>query len=103
MSIKLRPVVRAFAEQMEIALRHNDHKEGWGKCSSQYLFARLRAEVNELSAASRGNQKILEAADVGNFAMMIADANGMNPVPDREDHTSAAATLAAVRALLETE
>lgn len=72
MTVKLRPVVAAFAEAMELKLRENDHKGHWRYCSGTYLFNRLRGEVNELSRAP-ADQRLAEAADVANFAMMIAD------------------------------
>lgn len=73
----LRPEVRWFAEQMELALRRNDHKGGWQDCDYEYLSDRLRDETLELEGAVFGgglNEAIInEAVDVANFAMMIAD------------------------------
>lgn len=67
------PYVLAFARLMEAKLEKNRHKgnrEGWLKD-----FARLREELAELEAAtdrpSNGDVPG-EAADVANFAMMIA-------------------------------
>lgn len=75
--IELRPEVRWFAEQMELKLRENDHKGGWSKCPVDYLFSRLGQEVMELDKALDFHidfdGAISEAADVANFAMMIAD------------------------------
>lgn len=82
--IDARREVRDFAELMERKLRANDHKPGWKKDSAAELYKRLVEESAELrleigmqgSSADReslGN----EAADVANFAMMIADVSGV--------------------------
>ena len=88
--MKLRPEVQLFSEAMEERLRANDHKGGWDECGTPWLLKRLRDEVNELAgvvnaepipyrggalAVWRGNA-LHEAADVANFAMMIADVSG---------------------------
>ena len=76
--------VRAFAEAMERKLAANDHKGGWEDCSIDYLIKRLRQETSELlkvagdrearTLTNEEAEKVLnEAADVANFAMMIAD------------------------------
>lgn len=94
-ALKLRPEVAAFAQLMEQALRDNDDKGGWGECPFGYLRRRLREEAQELEEAiervmwaqpmeDRGDVPIFrkvaalgrEAADVANFAMMIADNAG---------------------------
>ena len=71
----VRPAVRWFAEQMESALRRNDHKSGWRGDSHDALLARLYEECLELGQACKDQSPtiIAEAADVANFAMMIAD------------------------------
>lgn len=74
--MKLRPEVLRFARAMEKKLRANDHKKHWYWMGSQYLSVRLTQESRELRhAMKRGNadQILDEAADVANFAMMIAD------------------------------
>ena len=76
-----RKSVAAFGKQMSGRLMENNHKEGWEDCSFKYLLWRLRQEVEELASAVKGgmahfgeaNDIVLEAADVGNFAMMIAE------------------------------
>lgn len=69
--------VKEFAEQMEIKLRENDHKGGWKNCSYDYLFSRIQEELDELYQAVMNGARyaviMREAADVGNFAMMISD------------------------------
>ena len=82
--IKLRPAVRWFAEQMELKLRANEHKGGWANERKRSLMKRLYGEAWELSLVFQESQAdtihecldpgiIDEAADVANFAMMIAD------------------------------
>jgi NTP pyrophosphatase (non-canonical NTP hydrolase) len=87
-----RPEVVAFADAMERELRANDHKGGWRDDHHDDLMSRLSDELLELQQAldlSRGKSAayypnnpngptwqsvvLSEAADVANFAMMIAD------------------------------
>jgi hypothetical protein len=87
----LRPQVVAFAHLMESKLRENDHKGGWEHCDLDWLLKRLKEEAEEIAgplplvhdlSRSRVERKELaraigrEAADVANFAMMIADNVG---------------------------
>jgi hypothetical protein len=79
--------VVAFADAMERKLRENDHKGHWDDCQVEYLLRRLREETKELAtvagdrdARSLTNEEeaavVNEAADVANFAMMVADVCG---------------------------
>lgn len=82
-----RIAVESFADLMEQRLTKNDHKGGWEDDSDKYLIERLEEELLELKQAiiavetnnSSWMRQILrrnirnEAADVANFAMMIAD------------------------------
>lgn len=73
---KRRTEVEWFADAMERKLRANDHKRHWSNMSIQYLSMRLTQERKELyRAVAEGDpEKVLaEAADVANFAMMLAD------------------------------
>lgn len=73
---KRRPEVEWFADAMERKLRDNDHKRHWTHMSMQYLSMRLTQERKELyrAVADGDAEKVLaEAADVANFAMMLAD------------------------------
>jgi hypothetical protein len=70
---QLRPEVLWFAMQMEAQLRANDHKPGWKEDSIGALMERLFEEAHELDQSLNPIQTIKEAADVANFAMMIAD------------------------------
>ena len=72
-------VVLRFAEVMELKLLENSHKQGWGQLSPKWLLNRLRQETRELEGALKtGTPELIarEAADVANFAMMIADNAG---------------------------
>jgi len=65
-----------FTGEMEKKLRANDHKDGWDFPPLDWLFERLLEEVEELRVeivARKSAHNISEAADVANFAMMIAD------------------------------
>jgi hypothetical protein len=91
-----RASVRWFAEQMEMALRRNDHKGGWHEMSPASLVKRVGQELKELREASENcgppncgcreagcpharifapseQDVVSEAADVGAMAMMVAD------------------------------
>ena len=86
----LRPKVQTFAECMEQKLRENDYKGGWNHMRPSDLYRRLREELGELwreikvlegmlphnandLALDQQRKIVREAADVANFAMMIAD------------------------------
>ena len=76
----LRPEVLAFAYLMERELRKHDDRPGWKDCRPDWLMGRLMEEVDELDTAIVGRfgpwSVASEAADVGNFAMMVADVRG---------------------------
>lgn len=82
-----RPEVRAFADLMEAQLRKNDHKGGWKNDRPHALLKRLYDEAAELGHAMPYDDDFdpenvgWEAADVANFAMMIADVCGALPAP----------------------
>lgn len=68
--------VQTFGCHMIAKLDANAHKGHWSTVTVDYLLNRLRQEVEELAdALDRGlpNHIVSEAADVANFAMMIAD------------------------------
>jgi len=77
----LRDDLAWFANKMELVLRCNDHKSHWTNLTPQQLYTRLQQETHELAQEMErygtldgGAWKIIkEAADVANFAMMIAD------------------------------
>lgn len=77
----LRPEVQRFALAMEERLKANDHKGGWENCTTSYLWRRLVEESGELEEElakdlTDGRVVLHEAADVANFAMMLADVYG---------------------------
>ena len=70
--------IQSFAQDMQRKLDANHIKSGWDESALLWLLRRLRQETNELEKALRDPDAlpidlIDEAADVGNFAMMIAD------------------------------
>ena len=71
--------VLQFASIMEDRLAANDHKTHWDGSSLDWLLERLKDEVEELEAVIAEGDLSMdveishEAADVANFAMMIAD------------------------------
>ena len=70
--------VQDFAIQMEIKLRENDYKGGWGHLANEEIVARMLEETSELlmeMACIGGNNPCDEAIDVANFAMMFWDNN----------------------------
>lgn len=74
--VPVRDEAQWFAQQMERKLQANDHKEGWRRMTTAWLLKRLRQEVDEIEVALKAGKLddiVSECADVGNFAMMIAD------------------------------
>lgn len=70
------PAVQWFAMSMERKLDLNRHKGTWIHCTPNELLKRLKEETQELEDEIKtGNldNVLQEAADVANFAMMIAD------------------------------
>jgi hypothetical protein len=80
--------ILSFAFVMERKLKENDHKGGWEDSDTDWLIKRIADERNELKRAYDKYlnsdelhpnidaliQRIIdEAADVANFAMMVAD------------------------------
>ena len=86
----LRPCVVAFAWDMERKLRANDHKGGWEGDDWTALHKRMLEEAEELRSVIAGKHLLGsgrpwqekraqvrgEAADVANFAMMLAENEG---------------------------
>lgn len=68
-------LVSDFANHMFTKMRQNRHKAHWSTVTNSWLLERLKEEVQELEDAMRGNSDNvpMEAADVANFAAMIAD------------------------------
>lgn len=78
--LRVRPAVRDFALEMERKLARHDNRPGWEHEEGRWLLSRLMDEAVELSDALRKGDIatiVDEAADVANFAMMIADNAGL--------------------------
>lgn len=74
-------ILARFHVEMAHQLYANRHKSHWREESPAYLKRRLKEEVKELIGAIddscvSGREVTAEAADVANFAMMIADVCG---------------------------
>jgi len=93
----MREAVSWFAEQMERKLSVHDDRCGWSPecCDYDFLLKRLREELNEFEDIYFGavinpehgqcQQIIDEAADVANFAMMLADRARENMPSSKEE------------------
>jgi len=71
--------VAAFAGLMEDRLRRHDERrgaDGWKGETLDFLFDQLQGEVDELQVARLPDAIAEEAADVANYAMMLADVAG---------------------------
>jgi hypothetical protein len=69
--------IRRFIDAMMLKLEKNAHKGKWEGLSIDDAFMRLEDEITELRAEVKygpGNsmKTVLEAADVANFALIIA-------------------------------
>lgn len=95
----LRGEIRIFANEMERQLRLNEHKGGWKDCDLKWLYSELSNHLEELKRFTRADSKstlaypgkvaILDnAADVANFAMMIADVCGARRRAPLDEDTS---------------
>ncbi len=72
----VRPEVTKFAEIMEKQLKANEHKGGWKRCDSSFLMKELQRNYDALWALQPDEDKaqiLRRAANIANFAMMIAD------------------------------
>lgn len=74
--IKYGPDIRRFVDAMIYKLEKNAHKGRWEDLSLEDAFMRLTDEVSELKAEVHGDRNMvrtmLEAADVANFALIVA-------------------------------
>lgn len=74
--MKPRKIVQWFALLMEQKLDENKHKNGWRQSLNTRLLRQLKGEVQELEEALLNGDPVeiaREAADVANYAMMLAD------------------------------
>ncbi len=89
----VRPELVRFFDAMVYKLHRNKHKGKWENVRLGMALPKIRAEINELQEAiSNGNtfEVILEAADVANWALIIA--NVALEVYEHEAHYTPAAT-----------
>jgi hypothetical protein len=70
------PDIRRFIDAMVYKLEKNAHKGRWEGLSIEEAFDLLKREVQELDVEVHGTRNMikttLEAADVANFALMVA-------------------------------
>lgn len=75
-----RPLVKAFAKEMEKQLSANEDKRGWKTCSPGFLMDELKRNYEKLRwAINRGGDKeevTRRAVNIANFAMMLAENEG---------------------------
>ena len=82
MYVELRTEVLLFAYAMEQKLRKNDHKGGWKNRTNGELWHKFHGEIREfdeamINRATNDPRPILmEAVDIANYSMMIADNSG---------------------------
>lgn len=69
--------LQRFVEAMVYKLERNAHKGKWEDLKLEDAFKYMQQEVKELEAEVYGDRNmvrtLLEAADVANFALMVAD------------------------------
>lgn len=88
---RLRDAVRGFALLMEVKLARHDRRRGesWREEPVEYLLERLQEETAELIGAIETGKTGLfvsaEAADVGNFAMMIHEVYGNSAAAEGDE------------------
>lgn len=75
--VRIETAVNRLAGYMIEKLQKNAHKGDWLQCDLEFLFRRLEDERQELTSAVESGlhpeEVLREAADVANFAMMIAE------------------------------
>lgn len=72
----LRPDLQRFFDAMIYKLRRNKHKGRWENLSVENTFKALQGELTELDDAIKEGstmEVLMEAADVGNFALILAN------------------------------
>lgn len=83
----IRPEVYKFALLMEARLKRNDHRGGWGNSKPGYFHERIQANLVDLGthrANSDWEAYRRTCADIGNFAMMLADNAPQPPSQEKE-------------------
>lgn len=75
----LRPIVKSFAMKMEKQLSSNEDKGGWEGTSAGFLLEEIHGNLRRLREAINSGapeEVIRRAANVANFAMMLAENEG---------------------------
>lgn len=83
-----RPHIQRFFDAMVFKLAKNAHKGTWEKAGFDTARKKLSGEIDELDEAmANGNviEIILEAADVANFALILADIAIRDASKERND------------------
>lgn len=69
--------IQWFSCHMEEKLLRNSYKGGWEECKNVYLLDRMDEEIAKLKDCIINGEPsalvVSEAADIANFAMMLAD------------------------------
>lgn len=85
---QIETAVNRFARDMEARMRANSHKGDWSDSSRGYLIHRLDRAVDDLKTSHAGRTYtetiIRRAADVANYAMMIADQEAQKAKAEKE-------------------
>lgn len=84
---ELRAETKWFVGEMEKQLKANEHKGGWQDCDSSFLLEELDKNRIKLFWMTKSDTKAdicRRAANIANFAMMIADnaRRGGGPATD---------------------
>lgn len=73
-------LVFGLSDAMLAKLQRDQHKGSWRDLDPMFLLTRLLGEVEEMQhaliAGAPPSEVLAEAADVANFAAMVADAYG---------------------------
>ena len=68
--------IEKFTTLMEAKMLLNEHKGGWDRLKAQEIIKLMKGEIKELEQAIEQEDykgAILECADVGNYASILAD------------------------------
>lgn len=77
----IRPVLKDFADLMELKLAKNDHKTSWRELPVEALFRLLMLEIEEFKVAHEflGHVEARkELVDIANFCLILHDRLGID-------------------------
>lgn len=71
----MRREVQQFSEMMNQRLEDNDHKDevGWSDWEINDLTLKIQRNIRDIYKTNSEKEIVKHAADIGNYAMMIAD------------------------------